>query len=581
MKHAAILLVATVVSISATAAGSDPVRRETASIRMPDGVTLAADIVRSDAAGPSPAILVMTRYGRAERFSPNAVKAFTASGVVLVLVDVRGSGASQGVFPVIFSREERGDIAGILAWIASQSWSNGRVVVTGVSYDGNLAALALASESPALAAVVPRFVDLDTYGDLAFPGGMRNEMLLREWGALTEAHDHGLPCLLAASACEGAADLTPLAEDGDRRMLRRALLEHQRNWSPYRDTFGIAFSDDVTPSGRRLDEGSLSGVLPRLAASRTPVQLWGSWFDAATADGALRWFEAAPDAPLELFLGGWTHGGGGRVDPLLPASARSEQGAPVPAQEFLGFVKRALEAPQGIRRRITYYTAGAGVWRSTPTWPPKGLSPTRWHLSAGGLLGTMPDADAGGADRYKVDFAATTGKSNRWTTQLGGGPVDYGDRRLADARLLTYTSAPLEEDVEITGTPSVSLGMSATHPDGAVIAYLEAVRPDGGVVYLSEGRRRLALRNGFRRSDAAPVEPGARLDLRIDLHAVSAVVPRGHRLQLAIAGADADTFARSPATGDPVYTFHRGPESRSFLEIPQAPWRQEAAPGPK
>ncbi len=305
----AAVFLAVSIAVSATRAGAAGELSGTAAIKMPDGVMLAADVVRPDLHDRIPAILVMTRYGRATRLSPAAIKAFAAAGAAIVLVDVRGSGASQGVFPVVFSRDERSDIGVILSWIAAQPWSNGHAVVTGVSYDGNLAALALASGSPVLAAAVPRFIDFDTYGDLAVPGGIRNEMLLREWGSLTESLDHGLPCLLAVENCAHTDNLKPLDEDYDRHMLRRNLLEHQKNWHAYQDTLGYAFEDDVTPSGLPLREGFISAQFSRIAASRVPTQLWGSWFDAATADGALRWFAAAPDAPIEVYLGAWTHGG--------------------------------------------------------------------------------------------------------------------------------------------------------------------------------------------------------------------------------------------------------------------------------
>jgi putative CocE/NonD family hydrolase len=578
----AALFLAVLIAVSTTPARAAGELSGTAAIKMPDGVTLAADVVRPDSHDRIPAILVMTRYGRATRISPAAIKAFTAAGAAIVLVDVRGSGASQGVYPVVFSRDERNDIGVILSWIAAQSWSNGHAVVTGVSYDGNLAALALASDSPVLAATVPRFIDFDTYEDLAIPGGMRNEMLLREWGSLTESLDHGLPCLLAAENCAHMDNLKPLDEDHDRHLLRRSLLEHQKNWHAYQDTLGYAFEDDVTPSGLPLREGFLSTQFSRIAASVVPTQLWGSWFDASTADSALRWFAAAPDAPIEVYLGAWVHGGGMRVDPLLPGAADTEPGAPVPARAFLDFAQRALTAPQTIQRRIIYYTAGAGVWRTTSTWPTPGMHSVQWHFQADGGLGPHVQADgrpglnadsaATGADHYAVDFTHTTGKSNRWTTQLGGGPVDYGDRRHADAKLLAYTSTPLDKDIEITGSPSLTLHMASSQPDGAVIVYLETVKPDGSVVYLSEGERRLALRGGYNRQDLAPIEPGAPFTITIELHALSVVIPKGYRLRVALAGADADTFARYPAQGAPVYTVFRSAALPSWIDLPQASW---------
>ena len=71
----------------------------------------------------------------------------------------------------------------------------------------------------------------------------------------------------------------------------------------------------------------------------------------------------------------------------------------------------------------------------------------------------------------------------------------YPDRAEEDARLLTYTGAPLEGALRITGTPVVSLQLSSNKPDGALHVYLEDVAPDGRVTYLTEGILRLIHRS--------------------------------------------------------------------------------------
>jgi putative CocE/NonD family hydrolase len=68
--------------------------------------------------------------------------------------------------------------------------------------------------------------------------------------------------------------------------------------------------------------------------------------------------------------------------------------------------------------------------------------------------------------------------------------VFYGDRAEADRRLLTYTSAPLTDDVEITGHPVVTLYVASTATDGAFYVYLEDVDENGRVTYVTEGQLR-------------------------------------------------------------------------------------------
>jgi hypothetical protein len=585
MRRGAAAILAVALALGDAGAGAT-VLKASPTIRMRDGVRLAVDVTRPNEADDAkvPAILVMSPYGRATRLSAAAIEAFAASGFAVVSMDARGTGASQGHVLGIFTREERDDLAVAIAWVAGQPWSDGRVITTGVSYDGNLAALALAAPGAHIAGAVPRFIDFDTYRDLAVPGGVRNEMLLRGWGELTDRLNFGEACLADAAACEQAENLEPVDGDVGYGALRAALLDHQRNWRPYLDTRGYQFRDDVLPTGRPIGEGFISTLFDKLKVSSAPVQIWGSWFDASTADGALAWYQGAPNAKVELFLGAWTHGGGARADPFVASKAEDEPGAPRPALEFLDFAHRALATPAEGRRLIHYYTAGAALWRTTVAWPPVGIAPARWYLDDRRRLDRAPPA-AAGADRYDVDFKATTGQSNRWTTQLGGGPVDYGDRSAEDRKLLAYTSAPLARAIEITGAPMAVLRLSSTRPDGALFVYLEAVGPDGRSIYLSEGELRLTLRGpihdrndpsgvapSFRRADMAPLKPGEALEVAVPLHAVSVVVPQQYRLRLAIAGADADTFERYPPDGDLAFTIVRSAARPSFIELPQATW---------
>jgi putative CocE/NonD family hydrolase len=188
-----------------------------------------------------------------------------------------------------------------------------------------------------------------------------------------------------------------------------------------------------------------------------------------------------------------------------------------------------------------------------------------------------------GADPYAVDFEATTGTTNRWGTQLSGSDVVYPDRAQADARLLTYTTGPLEMDYEVTGHPIVSLWLSSTHSDGALFVYLEDVDERGRVTYVTEGQLRLLHRAeskdpppyamltpylSFKGKDAAPMVPGRVERVHFSLIPTSTLFRRGHRIRIAIGGADKDTFVRLPATGTPTLTIERNATNASYVELP-------------
>ena len=200
-------------------------------------------------------------------------------------------------------------------------------------------------------------------------------------------------------------------------------------------------------------------------------------------------------------------------------------------------------------------------------------------------------ASGGGGGRLRGRRTASSGDTTRWHTNLTGDDVYYPDRAEEDARLLTYTGAPLDAVVRITGTPVVSLHLASTEADGALHVYLEDVAPDGRVTYMTEGILRLihgvsddtdlpyehpGPPRTFRRAEAVPLTPGEVVRVEMPLYATSVRLEAGHRLRIAIAGHDASTFARYPEEGEPVLTVVHSPASPSFLELPVPPTDRRA-----
>ena len=65
--------------------------------------------------------------------------------------------------------------------------------------------------------------------------------------------------------------------------------------------------------------------------------------------------------------------------------------------------------------------------------------------------------------------------------------------------------------------------------------------------------------------------PGEVAEVTFALHPTSVLFRRGHRIRIAIAGADADTFARIPAEGMPLWTVEIGPSRASHIMLPVIP----------
>ena len=100
-------------------------------------------------------------------------------GYAVVVVDVRGTGASFGTRDSFRSPRERDDTSEIADWIVAQPWSNGALGATGISYVGAAADFLASTGHPAVKAIAPLSSVWDTYADNYFPGGIQLKSLTR------------------------------------------------------------------------------------------------------------------------------------------------------------------------------------------------------------------------------------------------------------------------------------------------------------------------------------------------------------------------------------------------------------------
>jgi putative CocE/NonD family hydrolase len=578
-------------------------------VRMPDGVRLAVDVILP-AGVPAGAriatVLMQTRYWRAFDLSPAAgdprlwdwrhpVKLYLAQrGYAVVVADVRGTGASYGVNPRPWSAEEIRDGGALVDWIAAQPWSNGRVGGYGVSYEGTSAQLLAVSNRPALKAVVPQFMEYDVYRHIAFPGGVMNDRFVREWSAQNLLLDANQPCDDADPYCSEIRQylygVKPVDADLDRAQLAEAVREHEANPDVYQALQEITYRDDFSSILQStIDDFSVHRFRDAIARSKVAIFGWGSWMDAATAEAVLNRLATLPN-PQQAIIGPWNHGATQDADPY---HAPDTPVMPDPEQQ-LCLVTRFLDhylkgIPNGAERdpRLLYYTMGEGEWKAARAWPVPGTVKRRLFLSEGQTLRRRSPTRFG-SDTYAVDFATSTGALNRWFTEIDMSPVVYPDRAEEDRRLLTYTSAPLERDTEITGSPLIQLFVSSSHEGGAFFVYLEDVDEQGRVRYVTEGELRALDRrvvpysqgyvewgphHSYQSADGAALIPERTASLRFALNPVSVLIRKGHRVRVAIAGQDASMFARVPATGDPTLQVYRGGRLASYLELPIVPRR--------
>jgi predicted acyl esterase len=79
-----------------------------------------------------------------------------------------------------------------------------------------------------------------------------------------------------------------------------------------------------------------------------------------------------------------------------------------------------------------------------------------------GVLSLALPASDGGKDEYVVDYTTSSGKAARWVNAYSG-PFGYLDMVANDEKGLTYTTAPLHSDMEVTGHPVVQQTRKKPH----------------------------------------------------------------------------------------------------------------------
>ncbi len=559
-----------------------------------DGTRLAVDVYLPPdrAVGDThPALLELTRYGRSREDAQTGKplpslgsldRFFLEHGYAFVKVDARGSGASFGTRPVEYGPQEVADGYDVVEWVVGQLWSDGNVGAYGTSYAGTTAELLAAVNHPAVKAVVPGWSDFDLYPSPTRPYGLLASSLMRTGGQLVGAMDDNDVSTMGYS-------IRRVDEDTDGKLLAAAIAEHAANPDVFESLLEAEFRDDAMGGGITYEHVSSLYRKDDIERSAVPMLVPVSWLDAGTADGALLRFRHFRN-PQKLVIMASSHGGRALASPY---AVSDEPLPPIPSVQeqfelrlaffdhYLKGVDNGVDAWPPIR----YFNLGEEAFHETDTWPPSGTRARSFYLDEGFALAAERPTTATGADTYRVDPAVTTGTNNRWMTQMGGPVLGLDDRGSMDARMLTYTTPPLDEDLQITGWPAVTLQVSSDRPDGMVLVYLEDVDEDGRSRYITEGGLRLIHRkvspnpyfeepgpyHSFARADAQDMRPGEVAEISVRLWPITALVRRGHRLRLAIAGADAGTFDPIPAEGSATLTVYRNRSHTSMLQLPVMP----------
>lgn len=513
-------------------------------IPMRDGITLAVTLYMPQGAKAGtrfPALLNYLPYRKDDDEASEQYGLFSffaRRGYVGAAVDIRGFGNSGGTPPNReYSAQERHDGEQVIAWLAHQPWSNGKVGMFGISW-GGFNSIQMAMRNPpglkaiiAVAATNRLFTEDVHYIDGIFHAD-EFELTMDLGQGRTGAPDYSLaPQVLGPRMNSKPWSLT--------------YLEHQRDSAFW-----------------HRPERPLSDI-------HVPCFLIGGLHDGYR-DSIPRMLEKVT-APVKAWIGPWNHGWPDDSDygPLY--------GWRIQAVRWFDYWLKGrntgvLADPKLIIYLQHWYPPGPqdqtipGVWRAYSGWPLKGAYREQLYLQPDHALRAA--ATTAGQDKLRYVPSAGAEAGIFWWGDL------HPDMRPFDAYSLVYDTEPLASDEAIIGFPRVTIFGSASAPLADWVARLEDVAPDGRVTLVTGAALNGAQRDSL--SHPTDLVPGKLYEFSIKLHLASWVFPRGHRIRLAISNAMWPALWATPYPMTTTVTL--GGVHASSISLPRVPLDGRAPP---
>ncbi len=539
-------------------------------VRIPvsDGLELSANLwlpePTADGSGPTtfPAILEMIPYRKDDwRAASDESRGewLAARGYAFCRLDVRGTGSSPGIALDEYTARETQDGYDAVEWLASQSWSNGKIGMWGISYGGFTSIQVALLHPPHLAAIVPMMATDDRYtDDVHYLGGCATVSELSQYAVSMV----GMNAMPARAEYRGAG----WADEW------RDRLEQTPVW-----LFEWLRQQHDGPYWR---QGSLAPHWDRLT---TPTFLIGGWMDEYV-DAALRMLERCTNAPRRALIGNWVH-------------STPDEAFPAPNLDWLHELVRffdhwlkgeengVMSEPALVAFRhdwsppVPFPASLPGEWIAEPDWPPPDRVEQVLHLASGDLplVGALTDGrPPASVETFRHRATIGTRAGLAW----GAGSEPNGlarDLRPDDALVPTFTSGPLDDDVDVVGTAMVVLAWESPVPVATAVVRLQDVAPDGTPFQVSAGILNLTHRDSH--EHPTRLEPDAVHEVRVALRATAHRFAAGHRIRLSVASSMWPVVWPSPFPA--AYRLHLGldrPAAR--LILPVVPADRPATPVP-
>ncbi|KAF8151937.1 galactose-binding domain-like protein [Mycena galopus ATCC 62051] len=515
-----------------------------------DNIQLVADLYQPmQNKPPSGTILMLSPYGGQGPLILTS-RIWACYGYNVLIVQTRGTFGSTGTLDP--ARYNAVDGPRVVAWMRAQPWYTGTFATIGASYVGHTQWALMAAEQPpedmvaAIITVGPRDFSELIWGTGALWLPLMNwarfvaqQETLSFVGMMWTMMWAGAQGWISAKRSLPLAD-GPRAELGDRmpwlyETMNRPDIASDPYWTP-------------------MKQGRASET------TKVPILLLSGWHDICTSD-TIAAFRQLRDRNCTVAL---TVGPGGHLD---------SQGGKAVMKETLDWLEKYLAKrtkkdirPSPVRINVT----GANEWRWLSSWPPP-TKPLELFLDSKGALSQTP---LGATDQAEFTFDPHSPTPSIGGPFLFGGGGSVDDSALAKrSDVLSFTSAPLPEDVEVLGKPSISLLHSTDNPHVDLFVRLSEVGAGGDISHnLTEVYKRLDPSRAHKAGEPATVQ----LELSDCAHRFK----KGTKIRLLVAGGCFPFYSFNLGSGEPQSTgttvrtaghvVHCGGEEGSKLVLPIA-----------
>ncbi len=438
----------------------------------------------------------------AHRLGGFLIENLVPHGYAVAQVSVFGTGDSGHCMDLMGEAEQAGLDAAV-TWLGTQPWSNGRVGLTGRSYDGSTPWEAAMFGNPHLSTIVP-ISGLTSQYDLMYHNG--------------SAESRGPGVLYGLYAA--------MTIDGDASDSQQALCPDYLAGAP--EGLKATLAGDPSPADPYWSERIfLDRALANYDGSIYLIHGLQDWnVDPHMAFPAYNLFEANGNE-VKALLGQWNHmypdrpgehvtTGEGRGHEAYPESVRYDW-----AQDLLEWFDYTLKQTGPKPDLHVEVQDNQGGWRVEPTWPPAGvLTPVQ-----------IPGS----------------GTTSAVTAAQG---VDYDLGPLSDA------------DVRFAGLMHLEQWVIPTGAGGQL--YAELVDLDDGGLHLGHAILDLRYADGGRSPD--PVVPGMAMKVRLEFEPLDVLLPAGHRLGLRYAATGED-YVSPTVADPVLLDFSEGHAGADLVEL--------------